>query len=81
MRLCLVGLPTLRSSYSISLEGKDSLPLCRSEDGTYDMAVTILLLLQGVREMRRLPDYNVLVLVDDTLPVDEAADLSWSIRL
>jgi hypothetical protein len=43
------------------------------------MAVTILLLLQGVREMRRVPDHNVLV--DDTLPVDEAADLSWSIRL
>ena len=78
MRLCLVGLPALRSSYSISLEGKDSLPLCRSEDGTYDMVVT-LLLLQGVREMRRVPDHNVLV--DDTLPVDEAADLSWSIRL
>ena len=73
------SLAALQSSYSISLEGKHSLPLCRSEDGTYDMAVPVLLLVHVVREMCRVPDHHVLVA--NALPVDEAADLSWSIRL
>src|SRR5215211_4901227 len=79
MRLCLVGLAALQSSYSISLEGKDSLPLCRSEDGTYDMAVTVLLLVHVVREMCRVPDHHVLVA--NTLPVVEAAYVGGGVLL
>ena len=64
-------------SYSLSLEGKDSLPLCGAEDGTYDM--TVLLLLHVVREMCRVPDHNVLVA--NTLPVVEAAYVGGGVRL
>ena len=53
------------------------LPLGGSEDGTNDM--TNLLLVNIVREMRSVPDHHILV--EGTLSVDEATDLSWSIQL
>ncbi len=53
------------------------LPLGGSENWTNDMAD--LLLVNIVREMRGVPDHHVPAY--DALPVDEAADLSWSIQL
>ena len=41
--------------------------------------MTHLPLVNIVREMRRIPDHHVLV--EDTLSVDEAAEIGWSILL
>ncbi len=54
-------------------------PLDGSEDGTDDMAGMAVLLVKVVDEMRRVPDHHVLVA--DALPVDEATEVGWSIRL
>ena len=54
------------------------LPLGGSENGTNDVT-NLLLLVNIVREMRSVPDHHVPA--DDTLPVDEAADIGWSIQL
>ena len=54
-----------------------NLPPGWSEHGTYD--VTHLLLVNVVREMRRVPDHHILVA--DALSVVEAADVGGSARL
>jgi hypothetical protein len=54
-----------------------NLPPGRSERGTYD--VPHLLLVNVVREMRRVPDHHILVA--DVLSVVEAADVGGSVRL
>lgn len=41
--------------------------------------MTYLPLVNIVGEMRRIPDHHILV--EDALPVDERAEISWSIRL
>jgi hypothetical protein len=46
--------------------------LCRTEAGTEVMVVGLFLLVNVVREMRRVPDHHVLV--DDVFPVDEAVE-------
>ena len=63
-----ISAPDLRSNL---------LPLGGSQNGANDM--TNLLLVNIVREMRSVPDHHILV--EGTLSVDEATDLSWSIQL